>query len=203
MCDAGFGRDNRIGFDYASVTIDPNDGSRPRIDAVARIFKRFPFVHLQIDAHCGNAAPIGIAPQFSRLRATVVRQSIDRAILGLLPIYDDDHHHHYDIDRDRLDVLGHGYDGSRVSSCGWGRTVAAAAARSEHPLLFVETARDGKGWVDIFFRIPTCDDGDEFLELPSRPDYYNGVSRLDVEREGNEEAQDFVGNFHVHEEAYR
>ena len=185
ICDAGFGNDNRIGFDFASTEINRNDGSRQRIDQIAKIYKRFPAVHLQIDAHCGIAAPIGIAPRFSRLRGIVVRETIARAILGL-PI--DDVAAEED---DSRTGIRYDYD-NRVLTHGWGRTLAAAAARSEHP--FNETARDGKGWVDIFFRIPT--DDNEFLELPSRPDYYNGISGQDIEREENRVLHALWRNLH-------
>ncbi len=65
----------------------------------------------------------------------------------------------------------------------WGRAVAEKASESLHP--YSGKARKGKGWVEIFFRIPG--QASNMLELPPRPDFYR---ELEVPQE--QQYQNFV-----------
>eukprot|EP00977_Amphora_coffeiformis_P010063 scaffold2353_cov167-Amphora_coffeaeformis.AAC.54 len=166
--------ENRLGFDYASVDISPNRvrrrdddeedvlDSRARIANVARILKRFPNSFLRIEAHCGTGAPLGIAERFSVARG----MSVVRSFLEILrhpemryPESDDDDGPYFprqDLER-------------RLRMTSWGRQISEAAEVSQHH--YSSLARLGKGWVELY----VCH-GDH-LEMPSRPDFYQGQTR--------------------------
>ena len=147
--DAGLIQENRIGFDFASLDIESDEGSKDsdlkgstsRIRTIRRLLGRFWECSVTLDAHCGTLAPSLIAPGFSQARGMVVCE----AILG----------EHFDETSDERVVLN-----------SWGRRVTDVARLSSHR--FGDLARQGKGWVEIYVKL-----GD--LELPLRPDYWDGI----------------------------
>jgi outer membrane protein OmpA-like peptidoglycan-associated protein len=138
-----FSRDNRIKFDFASSTVD--EEYREDIVNLVEIMNRFPSMSLQLDAHCGIAAPLPIAMPFSQHRG----ECVVAFICG-------DHGEHM--------------DPSRISMIPWGKRIARRVARSDH--LFGAHAREGKGWVEVFFQLGGESEGDT-LVLPSPPAYYS------------------------------
>ena len=50
--------------------------------------------------------------------------------------------------------------------------VAEIASESDHP--YSIKAKKGNGWVEFFFHLKDATSG-EILELPPRPDFYNGL----------------------------
>ena len=159
-------KDNRIGFEFASIDIDDNGGiasgikgSWDRIESVRRAMKKFPNSTARIDAHCGLAAPAVIARRFSEGRGI--------AVVGAV-VFDGD------------------IAPSRVNLHPWGVSIALAASESKHT--FGEHARSGKGWVDLTICLRGGDDNNNdqhLLELPNRPSYYQGVRPEDGEDENN------------------
>ena len=66
---------NRINFFFASTAINEEDGSEALTSAIRNILRIFPST--VVDAHCGTAAPRGIASRFSaRYRGKVVYKAI-------------------------------------------------------------------------------------------------------------------------------
>lgn len=146
-----FLQENRIGFDYASTEIDDDDGeasgvkgSWTRIDYVQELMTRFNGSIVIVDSHCGTLGPRGVAPRFSQIRGIEVCSALSEQ----------------DDDDDYNGV------GDRLTLNSWGRQVSDVVSSSTHP--YGVLAREGKGWVEIYFRI-----GD--LELPQRPGYYHGL----------------------------
>ena len=164
----GLWEENRIGFDYASVDIARNNprhrheddilDSQERVEQVAKLLKRFPNCFLRIEAHCGTGAPWGIAERFSVARG----MSVVRAFLELLreDIEEEDAEEYFE-DRDLVIVE------ERLHMTTWGRRIAEIAeTSSDH---YGRVARLGKGWVELYI----CH-GDN-LEMPTRPDFYEGL----------------------------
>ncbi|KAL3921650.1 MAG: hypothetical protein SGILL_002639 [Bacillariaceae sp.] len=155
-----FSKDNRICFHFASVTV-LNKYMEDHIARLVAIMKRFPSMSLQLDAHCGAAAPHQIAMPFSEDRG----DSVQAAICGL---------HGEQVDPSRIDMIP------------WGKRIACAVARSDH--VFGDYARQGKGWVEVFFQLSGGLKG-ENLVLPTPPDYYN-VTPEDHDDDDSEEGYD-------------
>jgi hypothetical protein len=164
-----FLEENRVGFDFASIETDHNDGkasgiqrSRTRVESIRHILKQFSNSSVKVAAHCGIAAPPTIAHRFSRARGRVVMEELR--------------------DEEEDNDEGDNEEG-RVELEAWGLFVAEAAAESDHP--FGAHARTGKGWVDVFVRLGE-------LELPPRPAYYEGLS---VDEEEEELREDRIFRF--------
>ena len=149
---AGFLKENRLGFGYASTEIaidddeDENDdisdensverarrtpsvrGSLQRVNMIRRWMTKFPSMTVRLDSHSGIIAPSEIAEAFSRTRGMAVRSALQSGL-------DENKRSEIDI-RDRISVHP------------WGRRVALlVAAEPSHP--FRDLARCGKGWVQI------------------------------------------------------
>lgn len=179
----GLWEENRIGFGYGSLNVardtayppprvphldySNNDArgdilhSERRMVDVARILTRFPNTFLRIEAHCGTAAPDGIAEHFSVSRG----MSVVRALLEMLSpgqVNDYSHAREVSIMERRL----------RLTS--WGVQISTAAETSQHP--YAQVARQGKGWVELY----VCKGAT--LEIPARPDFYQGHERMPNEQ---------------------
>lgn len=171
--EASLWSENRLGFDYASTDVSPNRprradeedilDSRKRITNVARILHRFPRAFLRIESHCGTGAPLGIAERFSVARGMAVVGSFLAFLRTDIDDEDEDGGDEYFRPRD-LAIAE-----QRVRMTAWGRQIFAAAEASQHP--YSALALLGKGWVEIY----VCH-GD-YLEMPSRPDFYHGQTR--------------------------
>lgn len=133
---AGIFEEHRIGFDFASTDID-NDigeasripGSMRRVDALAQVLQKFEDATLLVEAHCGTAAPGGIAPAFSRARGEAVSVGVT----------------HSPYVSDAKDVAG------RIMVKAWGRRVSQRVAVSSHR--FGEIAREGRGWAEVYLKL--------------------------------------------------
>ena len=113
---------------------------------VREILIRFPSATLLLDAHSGRGDLMANTPYgYFDYRAKHAYEKIVSYGVGISP------------DRVRIRV--------------WGRTVAEIASESDHP--YSITAKKGKGWVEFFFQL--TDANGETLELPPRPDFYNGL----------------------------
>jgi hypothetical protein len=170
--EAGLMEENRIGFDLASLAIDSSaqhathaddiQDSMARIFAVRRIAHRFPETRILIEAHTGTIAPPYIGVYFSRSRGEAVG-------LALLWQQEDGAFH---------------LDTTRMHVTGWGIRISQAAARDLlHP--HGALARRGKGWAEIYLVHGRAD-----LQLPSRPDFYQGVVPPGVGEIGEDDASD-------------
>mmetsp|Transcript_24108 Transcript_24108/g.58228 ORF Transcript_24108/g.58228 Transcript_24108/m.58228 type:complete len:302 (-) Transcript_24108:463-1368(-) len=165
-----FVRDNRIRFPFASTEIAPN--MRELCFHTAILMVRHPNVRVRLDSHCGTAAPSGISSWFSRARGLSVRDAICNLEIEA---------------NDNEDVCNHGeeattssIDQDRIGVIAWGKTITGGVARMEdHP--FRTDAREGRGWVEVYFIVPGGRDGDEMV-LPPRHAYYQEVD-TDSERE--------------------
>ncbi|KAL3930321.1 MAG: hypothetical protein SGARI_004516 [Bacillariaceae sp.] len=126
--------------------------------------ERFPTMSLQLDAHCGKAAPPQIAMPFSQHRG----ESAVAFICG---------------------VHGEHLDPTRISMIPWGKRIAHRVAKSDQ--LVGSYAREGKGWVEVFFQLGGESEGDTLM-LPSPPAYYNVDDEADNE-DTDDDADDGPG----------
>ena len=131
--DSG-GFDNRIGFQFASLSIGSEDGSdstiagnRARLGAVAELLEMYPEARVLIEGHVGVSAPPEIAQSYSEHRAHTVAQ-----------ILEEEHH----------------ICPQRLLTRGWGSTIAEVAQRSSHPN--ADAAKQGYGWAEIFVVLTPC-----------------------------------------------
>lgn len=67
------------------------------------------------------------------------------------------------------DVL---YDQTRVEVIGWGKRIANKVARSENHS-FGELAREGRGWVEVYFVLSDGGDDTRTIMLPPRHEFYD------------------------------
>jgi len=132
VSEAGLFKENRLGFDFASTEIDENEGeasgiagSRRRVENIAKILQQFETATLTVDAHCGIAAPTGIAPGFSRARGVALQEQLVRLAGD--------------------DLL------QRITVNPWGRRVTERAAVSSHS--YGAVAREGRGWVEVYLSL--------------------------------------------------
>ena len=153
----GFLEENRIGFEFGSLQVyddhfdDQRDdiaihGSTGRLIAVARLMRRFANLTVQLDSHCGSAAPSDdLANTFSVRRGRMLRNQWFGAILPM-PL--------------------------RVPINAWGKRAAiAASASKDHP--YGALARRGEGWVEMRFGM--VGQHNENFMLPLRPAFYKGL----------------------------
>jgi len=145
VLEAGLGIDNRIGFQFASLSIGSEDGSdstisgsSARITTIAKLMKSWPDTKLLIEGHVGMSAPAEIAQSYSEHRAHVVATTL---------------------------VEEHGVSADQILTRGWGSRISQAAQTSDHPN--AQAAKAGFGWAEIFFAVPPCGH-----TTPPRPDYY-------------------------------
>ena len=142
--------DNRIGFQFASLTVGSEDGedssiagSRARLAAVAKLLEEHPDARVLIEGHVGITAPPELAQSFSEHRAHVIA-SILAEEFAVCP--------------------------QRLLARGWGSTISEAAQASTHPN--ADTAKQGFGWAELFLVLTPCHT-DDVLFFPERPDYYS------------------------------
>ncbi len=118
---------------------------------VREILNRFPSAALLLDAHSGDGDLMAITPYgHFDYRAKHAYEKI---------VSSNNNTDETSISPERVRI--------RV----WGRTVAEPASESDHP--YGIKARKGKGWVEFFFQLE--DASGNTLELPPRPDFYNGL----------------------------
>ena len=124
----------------------------PRLGAkVQEILNRFPSATLVLDAHSGRRELLATTPYgYFDYRA---KHAYERIVSS------------------ENNDTGASISPERVRIRVWGRTVAEKASESDHP--YSMTAKKGKGWVEFFFQL--TDANGETLELPPRPDFYNGL----------------------------
>lgn len=120
-CGSRFCRDNRFCFEFASVALQSNHIKH--ISEILKIMDTYPTVRVRLDAHCGIAAPDGIAGRFSQHRGDAVLHAIH---------------------------AGSNHDG-RLTVVPWGKRISILAASSNHP--FSEVAREGRGSVEVTFQM--------------------------------------------------
>ncbi len=165
-----FIHDNRIPFPFASTEIEAD--MQERIDQVVAIMKRYPNVAVELHSHCGTVAPSGIGQWFSRARGLSVRNTI------------------CDIDNNsvrgdcRYHIANRPINPNRVDVVGWGKRVAKIVSRLDPNHLpdgFVNDAREGKGWVEVYFHVRGADGNDAML--PPLPQYYDEVEDDILEEE--------------------
>ena len=197
--EAGLEEEHRIGFDFASLDIAWDDrrnehdilDSRQRAYRVGRILKRFPNAFARIESHCGTGAPLEIAEQFSVARGRTV---IDFLLGAMLVIdWDED-----DEEEEIFRLRDLSTAQRRLFLTAWGRQIALAARESPHP--HGRLAALGKGWVELY----VCHGPD--LEMPARPDFYQGQTRIPEHDDRGDAHVDNGGNlvyipFHMDEEA--
>lgn len=204
--EIGLWEENRIGFDYGSVSIardndsnrqmmfrrlrafgaqddDIEDilGSRDRVAKISsRILRRFPDSFLRIEAHTGTAAPARIADRFSVARGlAVVRAFLDR----LQQPDGRDNFENEDEEEQYMDDHDLAIAEQRLILTPWGMRISEAAAQSDHR--YGRVARQGKGWVEIYI----CHHGDDDeIEMPTRPAFYNGQTQDMDDTESGDEA---------------
>lgn len=147
--------DNRIGFQFASLSIGSEDGedssiagSHPRLTALAKVLIQHPEAHVLVEGHVGTSAPPEIAQSFSEQRAHIVAQIMEE---------------------------DYGIEANRIETRGWGSRIAEAAQASEHPN--ARAARAGFGWAELFVIAGTAIPGDP-LVIPDRPDYYDAGASI-------------------------
>jgi hypothetical protein len=184
--------ENRIGFDYASLQIDDDDGeasgienSETRIQDLRRFLlsHQFPNATIVVHAHCGTGAPSGIAPRFSAARGQCVAASLITGGDAEAPemtgfvLYSGNHpedtnNHqagrvelHFDDENAASAEMVNLCD--RIEVNAWGRRVALIVRNSTHP--YSELASEGKGWAELYIHM-----GDH-LQLPPKPRYYDGL----------------------------
>jgi hypothetical protein len=137
-----FRRDNRICFDFANIQVQNEHWEI--ITEIQAIMDSFPAVTVRLDALCGTDAPAGIAVSFSQYRGNAVRNAICQN--AERPYHD------------------------RVNVVPWGKAISRRVAASDHP--FKDTARSGRGWVEVSFQLEGDKEG-QMLLLPPQPSYYS------------------------------
>lgn len=193
----GFLEENRVGFQFATMAFSTSDGSMGRIRKAQDILRKFQCVGVEVvlDGHCGLPAPAPIAPTFSHHRGLTVRGALlaplhERLNSENMDNSDSDDNSHADSDDDIEDQdpwivnAERIIDAERISVQAWGRRAAMAAAESDHH--FSGLAKEGKGWVEITFRLEGRDGS--ILEIPSRPSFYqrllpHNVNEMEIDEE--------------------
>lgn len=192
--EANLFEENRIGFDYASVDISPDESqgfhredilySQQRLGQVGQILRRFPNAFCRVVSHCGTGAPLGIAEPFSVARGMSVVNTLLSMIMSNASGSDEEDflEHYYNHPNDLATTE------QRIFLTPWGRQIAEIARESQHR--YARVARRGKGWVEIYI----CHGED--LEMPARPDFYQGQNR-DVIGDESDEDTNSDGNIGV------
>ncbi len=174
-------RDNRVHFMYPDLEIcrkQENDrivSCNILIHAIRNLLEIHPNLHVILDSHCGTRTPARSAWLYSHVRGRVVQEAL---LAGVNPVVADQairkNHHHptRKNPKSKTDLL---LLQKRISMRAWGTMVSKIVSGfEEHP--YQSLAQEGKGWVEIYFRID--DPETEFpLVLPPRPRYYNKVAQ--------------------------
>ena len=174
-------RDKRVHFIYPDLEIcrleicrnDEHDqiiNCNILIHAIRNLLETHPNLHVILDSHCGTRTPAKSAWLYSHVRGRVVQEALmtavnpvvaDQAIRKNLPTRK----------KNKREKDLH----KRISMRAWGTMVSKIVSGcEEHPYQFI--AQEGKGWIEIYFRI---DDPETAfpLVLPPRPSYYNKVAQ--------------------------
>ena len=162
-------RDNRVRFDYSDLEICQSDHGRINCDIlihrIRNLLELHPNLHVILDSHSGTGTPAKSAWLYSHVRGCIVQEAL---VMGVNPVAADQAVRKNVPTNKNPNIL------KRVHMRAWGTTVPKIVAEfDEHP--YQPLAREGKGWIEIYFRIQ--DPEREFpLVLPPRPKYYNKVA---------------------------
>jgi outer membrane protein OmpA-like peptidoglycan-associated protein len=164
VTSAGLFQEYRLGFRFVSTTIDDDNGesseikgSTQRIQDVARILQQFTDARVVVESHCGTAAPTLVAADFSRSRGQAVCSELINITFAT-------NYYYIHIE-------------DRVTMRPWGKRVTEqVVALANHKNCTV--ASKGRGWVEVYVQLR---DG---LQLPPRPDYYDGLQAFELGGEG-------------------